>query len=67
MQEITIIPSFIISGKMVNLVKYNAILNFSVWLRTGYNSADYNRFGSHTGKYFMQENVKMKFKGKIRQ
>ena len=35
-----------------NCLYYNAIHNFSVWLGTGFNPADLNRFRSHTGKYF---------------
>ena len=30
-------------------------LNFSVWLRTGFNPPDINRFQSDTGKYFPSE------------
>ena len=33
-----------------NGLQYNAIHNFSVWLRTGFNPADINR--SYTGKIF---------------
>ena len=35
---------------MENSLYYYAILNFSVWLRTGSNPANINRFRSHTGK-----------------
>ena len=32
-----------------NCLQYVTIHGFSVWLRTGYNPADINRFQSHTG------------------
>ena len=35
-----------------NSMQYYTLHYFSVWLRTGYNPADINRFRSHTGKYF---------------
>ena len=35
------------------LIYYDTIFNFSVWLRTGSNPADINRFGSHTGKFLV--------------
>ena len=35
-----------------NLMQYDAIYDFSVRLRTGYDPADINRFRSHTGKIF---------------
>ena len=31
----------------------DTIPDFSVWLRTGSNQADFNRFQSHTGKMFI--------------
>ena len=31
-------------------LKYDAIHEFSIWLRTGSNPEDINRIGSHTGK-----------------
>ncbi len=33
---------------------YDATHDVSVWLRTGSNPADSNRFQSHTGKLFQQ-------------
>ena len=35
-----------------NCIKYDTINDFSVWLRTGFNPADINRFQSHTEKYY---------------
>ena len=35
-----------------HFLSFDAIHNFSVWLRTGSNPADSNRFRSHTGKSF---------------
>ena len=34
-----------------NCLLFDAIHDFSVWLRTGSNPVDSNRFRSHTGKY----------------
>ena len=34
-----------------NCLQYDAIHDFSVWLRTGSYPADINRFRIHTGKY----------------
>ena len=36
---------------------YNAVPNFSVWLITGYNPPDINRFRSDTGKAFKFEYI----------
>ena len=33
-----------------NCLLFDAVQNISVWLRTGFNKADVNRFRSHTGK-----------------
>ena len=35
-----------------NCLLYDAIQDFSVWLRIGSNPADINRFRSHTGKKY---------------
>ena len=34
---------------MENCLLYDAIYDFKVWLRTGSNPLDINRFGNHTG------------------
>ena len=39
-----------ISVLVKNLLQYDAIHGFSVWLRTGSDPADINRFESQTGK-----------------
>jgi len=36
-----------------NCLLFDAIHDFSVWLRIGSNPVDINRFQSHTGKYFL--------------
>ena len=36
---------------------YNAVPNLSVWLKTGYNPPDINRFRSDTGKAFILEHL----------
>ena len=36
-----------------NCLKYDAIHDFSVWLRTGSNSADINGFRSHTVNVYL--------------
>ena len=35
---------------MENCLLYDVIYDFSVWLRTGSNPADVDRFQSHTGR-----------------
>ena len=39
-----------------NCLSYNVIHDFSVWLGTGSNPADVNRFRSHTVKYSTWDN-----------
>ena len=42
-----------------NLAVYDALLDFSVWLRTGINPADNNRFGSHIRKTYLICRIRM--------
>ena len=42
-----------------NLAVYDALLDFSVWLRTGTNPADNNRFRSHTWKTYLICRIRM--------
>ena len=37
--------------------KFDTIHDFSVWLKTGSNPANINRFRSHTGKIQIKENL----------
>ena len=48
---------------MENCLLYDAIHDLSIWLRTGFNQADINRFRSHTGKkLYFNCNVKRQSK-----
>ena len=44
---------------MENCLYYDAIHDFSVWLRTGSDPADINQFRSHNGKEYIFNNHSM--------
>ena len=49
-----------------NWIEYDVINNFSVWLRTGSNQPDINRFRSDTGMGIIAEyNVRLYFKTRM--